>query len=138
MFETVIGYHFLEELRETIIQTGVAAQESLADIPVKAGQKSGMDVIADRLSGQNRFKKLYEGQLLLNKKMKIAIFALVVLLAGFVIINFRFEYSIFTYFTNYKANMEDELIDKYENWQSDLEEREQKLEEKEGKSSDGE
>lgn len=34
---------------------------------------------------------------------------------GFVVINFRFEYSIFTYFTNYKANMEEELIDKYEN-----------------------
>ena len=36
---------------------------------------------------------------------------------GFVVINFRFEYSIFTYFTNYKANMEEELIDKYEKWE---------------------
>ena len=54
------------------------------------------------------------------------------LLAGFVIINFRFQYSIFTYFTNYKANMEEELIDKYENWQADLEQREQAL----GKSED--
>ena len=49
------------------------------------------------------------------------------LLAGFVIINFRFQYSIFTYFTNYKANMEEELIDKYENWQANLEQREQAL-----------
>lgn len=54
------------------------------------------------------------------------------LLAGFVIINFRFQYSIFTYFTNYKANMEEELIDKYENWQANLEQREQAL----GKSED--
>ena len=57
---------------------------------------------------------MYEGQQLLNKKLKIALFAAVVLLIGFVVINFRFEYSIFTYFTNYKANMEEELIDKYE------------------------
>ena len=52
---------------------------------------------------------MYEGQQLLNKKLKIALFAAVVLLIGFVVINFRFEYSIFTYFTNYKANMEEEL-----------------------------
>lgn len=75
---------------------------------------------------------MYEGQQLLNKKLKIALFAAVVLLIGFVVINFRFEYSIFTYFTNYKANMEEELIDKYENWQANLEQREQAL----GKSED--
>ena len=75
---------------------------------------------------------MYEGQQLLNKKLKIALFAAVVLLVGFVVINFRFEYSIFTYFTNYKANMEEELIDKYENWQANLEQREQAL----GKSED--
>ena len=67
-----------------------------------------------------------------NKKLKIALVAALVLLAGFVIINFRFQYSIFTYFTNYKANMEEELIDKYENWQANLEQREQAL----GKSED--
>jgi hypothetical protein len=137
MFETVIGYRFLEELRQTIVQSGVAAEESLSGIPVKKTQKSGMDVVANRLSGQNRFQKLYEGQILLNKKMKIALFAMIVLLAGFVIINFRYEYSIFTYFTNYKSNMEEELIDKYENWQTELEEREQKLEESEQKTENG-
>ena len=47
---------------------------------------------------------------------------------GFVFINFKFEYSIFTYFTNYKANMEEELIDKYEAWEEKLEEREKQLE----------
>ena len=54
----------------------------------------------------------------------------VILIIGFVFINFRFEYSIFTYFTNYKANMEEELIDKYEKWESDLQERENKLEQR--------
>lgn len=74
-----------------------------------------------------KYKKLYENEKLKNKKLKIALVAALVLLAGFVIINFRFQYSIFTYFTNYKANMEEELIDKYENWQANLEQREQAL-----------
>ena len=127
MFETVIGYLFLDELRQAIIAGEVVSADSLADIPVKISQNSGTDVIQERLYSESRFRRMYEGQRLINHKLKIAIVALVILLAGFVIINFRFEYSIFTYFTNYKANMEEELIDKYENWQSELEEREQKL-----------
>ena len=39
----------------------------------------------------------------------------------------RFEYSIFTYFTNYKANMEEELIDKYEKWEERLQQKEDSL-----------
>ena len=62
-----------------------------------------------------------------NKKLKIALVAALVLLAGFVIINFRFQYSIFTYFTNYKANMEEELIDKYEKWEERLQQKEDSL-----------
>ena len=70
---------------------------------------------------------LVSEELLPEIPLKIALVAALVLLAGFVIINFRFQYSIFTYFTNYKANMEEELIDKYENWQANLEQREQAL-----------
>lgn len=127
MFQTVAGYLFLYELRQTIEQSGVVPLEELEDIPVKAAGNSGQDVIQERSYRENRFRRLYEGQRLLNKKFKIIIAALVVLITGFVFINFRFEYSIFTYFTNYKANMEEELINKYENWQNDLEEREKKL-----------
>ena len=53
--------------------------------------------------------------------------ALAVLIVGFVIVNFKFEYTIFTYFTNYKANMEEEIIDKYEKWEEELKIREDKL-----------
>ena len=62
---------------------------------------------------------------------------MIIILAGFTFINLKFEYSIFTYFTNYKAKMEEELIDKYENWESELEEREQQLEQKEGGQQNG-
>lgn len=127
MFHTVAGYFFLQELRQTIIQSGVAPEEELGDIPVRATENSGQDTLSGNTFMENRFRRLYEGQRILNKKFKIAIVALVILLASFVFINFRFEYSIFTFFTNYKANMEEELINKYEHWQSQLEEREKNL-----------
>ena len=65
---------------------------------------------------------------MLNKKLKIVLVAAILMLIGFVVINLRFEYTIFTYFTNYKANMEEELIDKYEAWEEKLEEKEKQLE----------
>lgn len=45
----------------------------------------------------------------------MAIAFLIVLLAALVIITVKSKYSVFTYFTDYKSNMENELIDKYEN-----------------------
>ncbi len=86
---------------------------------------------------QDRFKKKYEGQVLLNKKLKIAVAALVILLVGFVVINFKFEYSIFTFFTNYKANMEEELIDKYKDWENQLHNKQEQLEQQEGADQNG-
>ena len=131
LFETAPGYCFLLELRQTIEESGLAEPESLAEIPVKDGEQARIDTILQRPYG-HKYEKLYEGQRLLNRKYKIALAALIILLAGFVIINFRFEYSIFTYFTDYKAHMEEEIVDKYEEWQTELEERDQKLNQAEG------
>lgn len=132
MFQTVFGYLFLLELRQTIEKNGVVPLEELEDIPVKVSENTGQDVLQEHAYRENRFRRLYEGQRILNRKFKIIIAALVILITGFVVINFRMEYSIFTYFTNYKANMEEELINKYEYWQNDLEEREKKLQENGG------
>lgn len=134
---TVVGYQFLEELRTAITSGGIADEESLADIPVPEEyaeeiQRSEDEGRERRPIFEKQYKKLFEGQLLLNKKLKITVAALIVLIAGFVFINFRFDYSIFTFFTNYKAKMEDELVDKYEDWENDLNEREQKLKQQEG------
>ncbi len=126
-FSTVIGYDFLEELRTQILKSGLVSEELLPEIPVKVEEKKEQDTLPPKKNVSGKYKKLYENEKLKNKKLKIALVAALVLLAGFVIINFRFQYSIFTYFTNYKANMEEELIDKYENWQANLEQREQAL-----------
>lgn len=127
LFSTVSGYFFLLQLRQTILESGLVSERALAPIPIKetGGRR---DVIPTRPAQERRFQKLYDGQKLVNKKLKIGIVVLVFLLIGFVAINFRFEYTIFTYFTNYKATMEEELIDKYEKWEADLKAREERLE----------
>lgn len=127
MFHTMAGYNFLMELRHFIGKSGFVSEQSLAPIPIKEENEKKPDVIAQASRKEAKWKRLYEGQQLLNKKLKIALFAAVVLLVGFVVINFRFEYSIFTYFTNYKANMEEELIDKYEKWEERLQQKEDSL-----------
>ena len=90
-------------------------------------EKKQQDTLPPKKNVSGKYKKLYENEKLKNKKLKIALVAALVLLAGFVIINFRFQYSIFTYFTNYKANMEEELIDKYERWEERLQQKEDSL-----------
>ena len=112
MFHTMAGYNFLMELRHFIGKSGLVSEQSLAPIPIKEENEKKPDVIAQTSRKEAKWKRLYEGQQLL---------------IGFVVINFRFEYSIFTYFTNYKANMEEELIDKYEKWEERLQQKEDSL-----------
>lgn len=131
LFDTVIGYNFLCELRKIIIDSGLATERTLLGIPVKEIKKQQKDTMPERPAHEGRFQRLYEGQRLLNKKMKIVLAALIILLIGFVAVNFRLEYSIFTYFTDYKSNMEEEIIDKYEKWEEELANREKALNGKE-------
>nr|MCR5691762.1 hypothetical protein [Eubacterium sp.] len=112
-------------------QSGLVSSELLLDIPVKEVAKEEKDTIEERPVRVDKYQVLYERETLKNKKMKIAMLAMMIMLAGFVAINFRFQYSIFTYFTNYKANMEEEIINRYETWQEELDQREQKLKERE-------
>ncbi len=130
IFSTVVGYQFLLELRGMITKSGIVEEDSLAEIPVPyvMMKEEEKDTMPDRFHRAERYKRLYEGQMLLNKKLKIGLLAMGILLLGFVIINFRFQYSIFTYFTDYKSNMEEELLDKYEEWETELQEREQAIE----------
>ena len=126
-FSTIVGYEFLFALRNIIIETGIASADGLAEIPVREIVKLDNDTLIENSYEVEKFKHLYEGQKILNKKYKISIIVCVLVLVAFIIINFRMEYSIFTYFTNYKANMEEEIINKYEEWEEDLEQREQAL-----------
>ena len=57
------------------------------------------------------YKKAYEEAITGKKIKKYGYCILIVLLAALVIITVKSKYSVFTYFTDYKSNMENELID---------------------------
>lgn len=126
-FCTIIGYAFLIELRNFIIKTNISTSEALGEISIKEVVKQTADTLPVRPNGESRYKRLYEFQMVLNKKLKVAVIALVVFLISIVVITIRTKYSVFTYFTNYKQNMEEELINKYEEWDEDLQKRENAL-----------
>ena len=126
-FTTIIGYSFLRDLRQYLLDNNVGTADSLAEIPIKEKKGATRDIMPTRPNAESRFKRLYDLEIQTNKKLKIALVAAVFMLLGFVIITMSTDYSVFTYFTNYKANMEEELIDKYEAWEEELEQRENAL-----------
>lgn len=126
-FVTIIGYSFLQNLRQHLIDNGVATAESLAEIPVKERKTVSGDTMPARPQGESKFKRLYEYEKQTKTKLKIALAAAIIMLIGFVVITVSTDYSVFTYFTNYKAKIEEELIDKYETWEEELKQREDAL-----------
>ena len=128
IFSSVLGYEFLFELRDVIIETGMAKAENLSPVPVREIIKVENDTLEDRSLEVERYRRLYEGQKIINSKFKIGIIVCVLVLIGFVLVNFKLEYSVFTYFTNYKATMEEDLVNKYEKWSEELQKREDAIE----------
>ena len=72
---------------------------------------------------EEKWKILYQTQKAWNKKCKIVIAMLVILIAALFVIEYKSQDSIFTY----KEKTEQELIDKYETWEEELQERENAL-----------
>lgn len=137
VFMTAVGHSFLRELRVIALKTNAASEEELPGIPIGSGDGGGQnpsgggseaaEYSPKRLRELSRFERLYEGQRLLNRKLKFVVAALVVLVIAIIVIDFKSEYSVFTYFTDYKAKMEEELIHKYEGWEKELKAREDAL-----------
>ena len=111
---------------ETDLQESLSeAKDSLSDAQsegsssIEKAQKQVSDAkseYADVKSEENskvaKAKKAYEEAITGKKIKNMAIAFLVVLLALLVTITVKSKYSVFTYFTDYKSNMENELIDK--------------------------
>ena len=127
IFSSVVGYEFLYRLRDVIIETGTAKEDTLAPIPVREIIKVENDTLVDRSLEVEKYRRLYEGQRVITTKFKIGLIACLIILIGFFIVNFKLEYSVFTYFTNYKATMEEELVNKYQQWSEELKKREEAI-----------
>ena len=124
-FTTVIGYSFLEELYCNMEQAKVPVND-LPRLPLKetAEERPGKGYLpAASKAKEEKWKILYQTQKTFNKKCKIVIAMLVILIAALFVIEYKSQDSIFTY----KQKTEQELIDKYETWEEELQERENAL-----------
>lgn len=134
-FQTVIGLEFVKNMRKRLIGSGFMSEETIEHVPVSGKIKGASQADSSTLSGDKsmlessveRYKKACENAQSGLAMRNIIIGVLVVVIIAMMIITYKTKYSVFTYFTDYKAQMEEELIDKYEKWEKELEEKEKKL-----------
>ena len=139
-FQTVVGLEFVNNMRKKLISSGTVMEKNLAYVPVTSKNAVVQKVPAmskdEAARNAERYKKAYEEAITGKKIKNMAIAFLIVLLAALVIITVKSKYSVFTYFTDYKSNMENELIDKYEKWEQTLDDRQKALEKEEKELKD--
>ena len=134
-FRTIIGIEYLSSLRKRLSMSGVVTEEALAPVPVPgvvAKGKQGDGMNQSQLERQvSRYKAAYEsarsGRIIKN----MTIFILIMVIVAILLITYQSRYSVFTYFTSYKEKMREELIDEYTDWETQLEQKEQELNDRE-------
>lgn len=132
-FKSAVGVAFMKELRDNIVGSGILEEKLIAPIPVQKIEGSGRMTRDEKDAQIKRYKEAYENADAGRKIRNIIIVFLVVIIAAMLIITYMSRYSVFTYFTDYKSDMENELIDKYEHWQNELDRREAAVKAKEDK-----
>ena len=135
-FCTVIGLQFLQEILTEILQSGipVAVSEQAASDKQRKGSgatDSGVTGKTEIERQLKRYKKAYEDAVTGKTIKNMVITVLLIIILGMLLVTFKTRYSVFTYFTNYKEEMREELVDEYEQWQDQLEQKEKQLDERE-------
>jgi len=133
-FQTVVGIEFIKNMRRQLIASGIVSGDTISNIPVPglAGNKPVNNIDSTMAAEKaEKYKLAYENARSGRTIKNMVICFLLVIIIAMIIITYNSQYSVFTYFTNYKADMENELIDKYEDWKEELEERERLLDERE-------
>ena len=123
-FRTVIGFAFLNELRDKIIRSGIISMDILPDIQVDKAERLVKNYDKTVLAGQEEKHQsiLTDYKIKLRNSRIISAFLAFIIMVMIVISVFsdRSMYSIY----------ENKVIDKYEAWQAELEAREEALQQK--------
>jgi len=133
-FQTIIGEQFLHNLRKRLIGSQIVSAEEIPPVPlVHVGGRvvEKQDKFAD--AKVMRYQKLYENSVANQKIKNLLIGVLLFVIVGMFVITIQTKYSVFTYFTNYKENMKNEVINEMEDWQKQLEHREAAVKKQEQK-----
>lgn len=135
-FQTVFGLKYMEGLREILVDSGMVTEDVLEPIPVgRVLSPNAMPHGGDRSAEEYRmaYEKARGGNLFKN----LLIGVLLMVIVGMLVITYNNQYSVFTYFTDYKEKMREELLDEYQEWEKSLKDREDAVEEKEKKLEAG-
>ncbi|HBA98290.1 MAG TPA: hypothetical protein DCZ23_09290 [Lachnospiraceae bacterium] len=134
-FQTAVGLEFVNNMRKTLISSGIVSKDTLMDIPVPkisgSRQATASADVNTSDARADKYKLAYENALAGRTIRNIVIAFLTLIIIAMLVITFNSKYSVFTYFTDYKADMENELIDKYESWKDELDKREKELDKRE-------
>lgn len=131
-FQTIFGLNYLEDLRKRLLGSGTVTEDLLDPIPVGK--------IVSTVPGQpmtveeRKFKELQEAyeKAQGGKIIKNFLIAVLLVIVGVMLFtSYQSQYSIFTFFSDYKEEMRGEIVDEYESWERELEEREASLEKRE-------
>ena len=126
---TVVGYAFLNELRNQIIQSGIIGEDKLPKIQIQKEQAIRVyNSELERKQEEKHLAEMNEYKTKLRNSRIIIVFLTLIVLVMLVlsIFNERIMYTVH----------ENQFIDQYANWQADLEEREAALKQKEKTLSD--
>lgn len=132
-FQTVLGLEFIKNMRKNLINSGIVSEDTIQAVPVPPAS-AGKGVKADNSIAQDmaeKYKIAYENEHTGRNIRNMAIVFLVVIIGAMMFITYNSKYSVFTYFTDYKTDMENELVDKYQEWKNQLEKKEKELDERE-------
>lgn len=132
-FQTVLGLEFVNNMRKNLINSGIVSEDTIQAVPVPP-VSAGKAAKADNSIAQDmaeKYKLAYENEHAGRTIRNMVIVFLIVIIGAMMFITYNSKYSVFTYFTDYKTDMENELVDKYQEWRNQLEEKEKELDKRE-------
>ncbi len=132
-FQTVLGLEFVRNMRKSLINSGIVSDDTIQAVPVPPGTSAKPKPGGESLTAgmAEKYKLAYESERAGRIIRNMAIVFLIVIIGIMTFITYNSKYSVFTYFTDYKTNMENELVDKYQDWKNQLEAKEKELNERE-------
>ena len=121
MMETVVGIEFLKEIREKLISSGMFTEEQVRPVPLLPEVKKMKK--RKEIQKRSRERTLLERSEQQNTVLKVVCFFLVVLVIGMFVILLTGKRSPLA------IRYEEQLINKYASWATEIQEKEEYLRE---------
>lgn len=121
-FHTIIGYTFLNDLRKILIASKKVTNEQLPSIPIIKTSAYALDTPSEKEAKINK-QLLQDYKIKYRNSIIVSLILVIVIIIMFVVMYFSDNTAMGDY--------ETKILNKYSQWQEQLEEKEKKLNEKE-------